>query len=34
MSNTQTPVWKQELIDGYKSFRAGQYKEEKDLFEN
>ncbi len=33
MTNAQIPGWKQELIDGYKSFRAGQYKEEKDLFE-
>lgn len=31
MSNT--PEWKQELIDGYKSFRAGSYRREKDLYE-
>lgn len=27
------PDWKLTLMEGYKSFRAGQYKQEKDLFE-
>lgn len=34
MGQTANPQWKQDLVEGYHSFRAGQYKREKDLFEN